>query len=236
MGFFSAISTGIGTIASLGSSICSGLAIASSKLGGVIGCALGGFSKMIAMIPDPETIELTIKIISAVVKGIGEALGLINNKEEVEELGAKALQAEEKPEDFDSIEEYIEYLKNEVELDQEKFNNISKEEKLTCSAIGSTILAKGISEKKGIDVSIEFLADIGKLNLKAKEVEAYIDNFKSNSLDLNLGDYLKGNLTASENLNIRPIVLDTIKELNPTFSDKESKEKLGEMKMLLNEK
>ena len=113
---------------------------------------------------------------------------------------------------------------------------MSKEEKLTCSAVGSTVLAKGISEKKGIEVSTEFLVDVAKLDLKAKEVESYIDNFKANNLELNLGDYLKGNLSASENIKIRPVVIDTIKELNPNLSDKEVKEKLGDMKDLSLEK
>lgn len=234
--FGSIVSTVISAACSVGSAICSGLSKAASTIGGFVSGSLESLSKIIAKIPEIDIIEKTIEVIGNIVKGISETLGLIDKEDTPEELGAKAFQAEEKPEDFDSVEKYIEYLKNEVELDKEKFDNMSKEEKLTCSAVGSTVLAKGISEKKGIEVSTEFLVDVAKLDLKAKEVESYIDNFKANNLELNLGDYLKGNLSASENIKIRPVVIDTIKELNPNLSDKEVKEKLGDMKDLSLEK
>lgn len=225
----------LGFLSGLGSAICSGLSTVATKLGGVLAGAIQSFSKIIAKLPEIDIIKI-IDIVSVIVKGIAEILGLITEEDTTEELGAKAQEAEMKPDDFDSIEEYIEYLKNEIKLDNEKFNNMSNEERLTCSAIGSTILAKGISEKKGIEVSIEFLVDMAKLNMKSKEVEKYIDNFKSNDLDLNLGDYLKGDLSASENIKIRPVVINTIKELNPDLSDQEVKEKLGDMREISLEK
>ena len=99
-----------------------------------------------------------------------------------------------------------------------------------------SILAKGISEKKEIEVDIDFLVDVANLKMQAKEVEAYIDNFKEKDLELNLGDYLRGELPVSENLKIKPVIKETLSQLNPDLSESQIDDKVFEMRQTLSNK
>lgn len=226
-GIANAISSGINAVCSLGSSICTGLYKVGIYLGGAIGKGLESLSKFIMRMPEIDIIDV-IDIISIIVSEIGEILG-ISEDDSTEEIGFKSLQADKKPEDFDSIEQYIAYLEKEIELDKIKFKEMSQEQKLTCNAIGSIIVAKGISENKGIEVGVDFLVEAAKQKMQPREAEIYIDRFKENNLELKLSDYLKCNLPLEEVRRIDPVVKGVIKELNPMFTEEEIDTKLDDM-------
>jgi hypothetical protein len=189
-------------------------------------------STIIAEIPkvlQPNLSDI-VKVISNVAQFIGKVLGLINN-ETAEELGAKAVQCDKKPEDFDSTEKYIEYLRNEVKLDEEKMKNATEIEKIGYSAMGVTLLSKGIGEKMDVFLPTSFWIEVGKQNLKGEEVKAYIDNFKSNGLhDINLSEYLQGQLDVADNKKVYSVIEATLKQLNPELSDEDIENKIFEMK------
>lgn len=227
----------VSAVCSVGRSICSGVASFASTISevakGVAPVIVEGLkeiTKVLAEIKIPEVIVTTVEIIAEVVEFIGKKLGLIDEENTAEELGFKAQEADKKPDDFDSIEEYIEYLRDEIEIDREKFDNLKDEEKLSCSAIGSTILAKGISEKKGVELSGEFLAEVAKQKMKGEEVDKYIDNFKKNGLKMDLmKDYLRCELSPEEDKKVGTIFKETIKQLNPDFTQSDIEEKIDKM-------
>lgn len=78
--------------------------------------------------------------------------------------------------EFDSIEAYIAYLKNEIELDKEKFDALSTEERVAYSIIGMALEAGAIGEKLGVEISadvVEIVAQItemGKLTVEASSI------------------------------------------------------------------
>ncbi|MCK8826594.1 hypothetical protein MWH25_02370 [Natroniella acetigena] len=224
MGFFSTVGGVISTAASTLSKAASVVGSTVSKLG----TAISSVAKtLVAKIPKPEILT---DIIVAVVKVIAEKLGLIEEEEQVEELGAKAMQSEKDLEDFNSAQEYIEHLRNEVELDIEKFNAMKVEERLVCSAIGVSILSKGIEEKEEVDIPADFWIEVGKQDMKAEEVEAYIKKFKEHGFsELKLSDYFKGSLSVTENKEIDSIFEETLKELNPELSDEDIADKMLEI-------
>lgn len=225
---------GLGTIlSSVGSTIASALSSAASFIGGVIG---PGLSKLSNILEITEKVMEIIEGVSNIVETIGKILGLIDKEETAQELGAKALESDKKADDFDSVEDYICYLRNEVSLDMQKFETMNDTDKLTCASVGSVILAKGISEKKEIEVDIDFLVDVANLKMQAKEVEAYIDNFKEKDLELNLGDYLRGELPIPENLKIKPVIKETLSQLNPDLSESQIDDKIFEMRQTLSNK
>lgn len=72
-----------------------------------------------------------LKEIAGIIKQIGIALGIIKEDTNLEELGDKALQAEQegiKPENFKTYDEYVRKIET-FELDPEKSKKLSPEEK-----------------------------------------------------------------------------------------------------------
>ena len=78
------------------------------------------------------------------------ALGISADSADV--MGVKAAQADKGVNDFDNVEEYISYLKNEIDLDKEKFDALSEGERVAYSITGMAIGAGAISEKLGMEI------------------------------------------------------------------------------------
>lgn len=110
-----------------------------------------------------------------------------------DELGIKIAQSEKGVDDFDSIESYITYLKNEIELDKEKFDTLTEEERIAYSITGMTVEAGAIGEKLGVEISADIVeivakvAEIGKVVVDAKELVSLITKLKDEGV-LNLND------------------------------------------------
>ena len=106
----------------------------------MFGLIIGGISSVLSVVAKlaPAVIKIVGTELINLAKAIEAfciALGILKPDEEVEDIGDKALQAEQdevnpiKPEDFDSYEQYLEKLK-EYELDPEKSGKITQEQKL----------------------------------------------------------------------------------------------------------
>ena len=119
------------------------------------------------------------------------ALGI--NAEPADVLGVKIAQSDKGIDEFDSIEAYITYLKEEIELDKEKFDSLSPEERVAYSITGLAVEAGAIGEKLGIDIpadAVELVAkimEIGKIAVEAKEIISLISKLKEEGID-NLND------------------------------------------------
>ena len=77
---------------------------------------LSGVLDKILKILSKITPEL-IKDVTELISSVAELLGLKDEDDSSEELGLKSEIADKRLEDFDSREEYINYLKDDVELD-----------------------------------------------------------------------------------------------------------------------
>ena len=122
------------TICSIGAAVVSTCA----KIGGELMSAVGVFAKDLVTGPIPgivlgKILTLAIDVISAVANALTE-----KPKEETpEEIGLKAEMADKKPEDFDSINDYIEYLRNDIKVDEERLKEMDEKERATYAAIGA---------------------------------------------------------------------------------------------------
>ncbi|OSA92132.1 UNVERIFIED_ORG: hypothetical protein B2H95_05670 [Clostridium botulinum] len=222
----------ISSIGSFVGGICSSICSVASNIG-------GGLSGFVAKVFDPvifhtiEAIEIAIKVIGAAIGALAEALGL-TKEETPEEIGMKAEEAEKegiKPENFDSYSEYIDHLRNNIEIDKDKLDNLSREDKLKYTALGSSILVKGIEENKNMEIPAEFITQIAKQNLEVDEVRAYIDSFKENGLNLrDFNSYLDGSLNDNKYEKVGNIIENTIKTLNPEMSENEIGQKIDDMR------
>jgi len=215
MGFWSSVGSfcsSVGSaISSAVSSIGSALVSSASKLLDVVGKHL-------------EPVALIIQVVAALI-------GVLKPDDDVEEIGAKAMQPEsKKPEDFDSNAEYIDYLREEVKLDKEKFDKAGDIEKAARTAVGASIVAKGIGEKKGFDIPLETWVTMAKLNLtdKAEEVDKLLETFKDGKLE-DFSKYVDGKLDIKKEGEIGDDLVEMYKELEPNTSIEEIEDKVMKM-------
>lgn len=235
MGFFSAIGS---FISGVGSAICSVI----GTIGSNIATVLGGIGSKIvslatALIPGLRELSAIIEIVTKVctiIDGIAKILGLKDDEDTPEELGMKAEQSDKKPDDFDNVEEYINYLHTQVELDKEKMNNLQPEQRAGYMAVGSAIYIKGLEEKYGMDLPADFWLTVASLKLSSEEVKSYIDSFKANNLDvMDMCDYLKGNhLPEGKSAsNISNAMISALHESNPELNEDDLYSKLQDMRL-----
>ncbi len=152
----------MGLLSAIGNIVSTAVSFVSGAISS-IGASIGGFAKTVLGImeklPFPG-LQIAAKFIHSVVNVLG-----IRSEDDPEVLGAKAVQSDKSIDDFDNnTEDYINYLRNEVELDKERFGKMTTEERRGCKAIGMTIETKAIEENiGGISISPECLATIAKI-------------------------------------------------------------------------
>ncbi len=217
----------MGFLSGLGSFVSGAVSAISSAIGSV-GGALGGIAtaatKMLGLaLPH---IGLVVDAISMV----GKLLAVLNEKDDPEELGAKAISTDKKPEDFDTFNDYIDFLRNDVEIDKEKLENSDKTTKLANTVLGASITAKGIEEKLNSNIPLSFWKDVAVQALKSNEIVKTIEKYKENNVSLEkYSDFVDGKLDFKERLENKNILVEAYKELEPKLSDEEIETKVFKM-------
>ena len=218
MGWFSSACSFVGSVVSSAVNVISSVA---GSIGGALASSAGNLLKVAS--PWLGTVVQVIQV-------VGMLLNIIKPEDNIEELGAKAMEADKKPEDFDSNAQYIDYLKNEVKLDQEKFDKATEPEKMARMAVGASIVAKAIEEKKGFDIPLSTWVAMAKLNLtdKANEIDKILDTFKEGKLE-DFVSYTEGKLDAKKEIEIGDSLVEMYKVLEPNMSEKEIENKVMKM-------
>ena len=180
----------LGAAIAVGTAIAGAVVAGLSTIGGVAvsaGVAISAFAKMAVAviatrIPDIVRVLKAIEAASAVIQFISEMLGK-KMEDDPEELGYKAMHAEKKKEDFDDIDEYIDYLNNEIQIDKEEMKKMTPEEKAACQVVGSAIQCVSISKELGINIEPENYADIGLIASNEK-IQSYLGNTEEMSRNI----------------------------------------------------
>ncbi len=217
MGLFSAIGSFIsGAVSVIGSAI--------GTVGGALGNVATVATKMLGLaLPH---IRLVVEAISLV----GKLLGVLKEKDNPEELGAKAMSTDKKPEDFDTFNDYIDFLRNDVEIDKEKLKNSDKGTKLANTVVGASITARGIEEKLKSNIPLSFWKDVALQELKSQEIVKTIEKYRENNVSLDkYSDFVDGKLDFKERLENKNILVETYKELEPQLSSEEIETKVFQM-------
>lgn len=180
-----------------------------------------------------EVAKVTIGAISTVVSKVSEVLGIAPADEKVDELGAKAMQEGTRAKmDEESTQEYLDYLRNDVELDTEKFDKMSEKEKIECEALGTSMLSKSIEEKTGVELPVDFLMTIPRMKLDYKQVEKFIDAFSENNIE-SMGEftkYISNEMSDKEAEKVGDVVEGALKELSPEMTDEDIQSEIVSMK------
>ena len=170
---------------------------------------LSGVLDKILKILSKITPEL-IKEVTNLISSVAELLGLKNEDNNSEEIGMKSEKADRKPEDFDSKEEYISYLKDDVELDKydrEKLNDESLKEKYSAKGLGIEMGA--INEKMDVNLGIEDYVMLVKAGInKVQDFMTIVDTFKEKEVEPLINEAIERLIPMKEG----STVIDTLKE------------------------
>lgn len=209
------------------SDVCSAIISAASLLGS----SLSTFATKIAELAGP-LLETVGKIASLVAK----FLGVTEEPEDPMELGLRAVGSDKKPEDFDNYKDYINYIKNEVKIDEEKLKNASDFDKAKYTAIGSGVLIKGIEDKKDMDIGADVFVALAKIGTEtldklggARGVDAILDTFKDGKLG-EFAKYVSGDLNSvKDKIMVSDRLTETFKSLNPDMDIKDIQKEVMDM-------
>ncbi|MDQ7005566.1 MAG: hypothetical protein Q9N67_11875 [Ghiorsea sp.] len=213
----------MGFWSSVGSCLSSAISCVSSVVSSIGGALASGASSLL------KVAGPWLGPIGQIAQVIGIALDVLKPKEHVEELGAKAMESDKSMADFDSTSEYIDYIRNDIKLDTEKFEHATEAEKLARLAIGTCITIKGVEEKKGFDIPMDTWLALGKMGMeklegKSKDIDAMIEAFKTGESAKDLNAYVDGKLDAKTELAVGDKLADVYRQLEPEAS-KEAIEK-----------
>ncbi|MDN3695796.1 hypothetical protein FCV43_12210 [Vibrio genomosp. F6] len=171
-------------------------------------------------------VSIAEKVADAI-KAVGISLGIIRPEDTMEELGERAMLSDKKPEDFDSINEYIDHLKNNVTFDQETFDSLDEKELLARSSIGASITLKGINEKLDATVTPAFMATVASQDLEANEIVETIKIYKEKELQLEDYElYLNNELTLDETDKHSDALVEAYQKLEPELSFEQIEDKV----------
>lgn len=239
-GVFGDTLSGVGSFLKEGLSImCDGLSGIAKDIGegikaicetlGSEGLAIVGCIALAILIPGfglPELL-LLIKCVAEIAKMLG-----IGGEDSPEELGMKTEIAEKKPEDFDSIEEYIKYLNEEVELEEGAVENLSDMDKVKYGAMGAALNIKAIEEKYDVRLSPDFLRDVTIMKLTSEEIAQCIKEFKDNGITKmqDMTDYLRDEKIDSDKSKVSESILSVMSDLYPELSEEQLEAKLADMR------
>ena len=178
-----------------------------------------------------------INVIGLVCAVVGAAAELLSIKKTGEDspadLGMKAEQAEKGRDDFETDTAYIEYL-HEIELDRERIQELTEEEKAPYSLMGTKLYADGIREQLGVtEISPMFLLECAKLGLRSEEFVAFVMAMSAQGLKKQEGfhEYLqKEDLSPERTEKVRDSLFKAMGELYPELSPEEIAKRIFEMK------
>lgn len=242
MGFLSAIGSFISTV---GSAIVSGISSICSTIGGALKTAAvnicnfaqTAIEKGKELFPQLSPFQVILDVVGGIVSKIAELLGIKKeNEDEPEVLGMKAEESDMKPEDFDSTQDYINYLHEKVEVDEVKRKELTPEQRAAYSSIGSSLYLDASAEKLGLekgDLTAGFILDCAKVKMEADEIVAIINKLKEIGLKpQNVSEYLHNSKEAEfENkIKTQSAMMEAFKEIEPQMTDDQIAEKISEMR------
>ena len=183
--------------------ICGAIGGICSAIGGALGGALGIAATAIAGLVGSPVFGAVVGLISLV----STVLGLTKKDEKQEELGAKAMLSDKKPEDFDSYQAYIDHI-SDIKLTPEMKDRLKTDEgfKTQCTSIGASMQWYGLNEKMGINMDIPSFVKLVEAGVKTPEqFQAIASTFKSKEVEPKINDAIECKLPMKEKAEVDEI-------------------------------
>lgn len=168
-----------------------------------------------------KTIGENLPKVIQTVEAMSLAANILQPNDKVEDLGAKAMAADKKPEDFDEINEYIDYLRNEVEIDEEQLSEDPTDVAVR-QAVGTSIVVKALGNELNTDISLPFLSKVSGLGVESKVVLEIIKSYSESGLNpADVEAYIDGELTLDESDKHSDVIADAYQKAHPSMTSQE---------------
>lgn len=117
-------------------------------------------------------------------------------------------------------------------LDEERWKNMTAEDKLQANVAGVSMVATAISEKAKVDLSPDFILAMNKMEMSAKQISEYIKSFSEKNIDSmdSFTDYLRGELSGDSKKDVFDAIEETESRLHPDYSDGDILVEINSMK------
>ena len=122
-----------------------------------------------------------IELTSNIVKNIS---GINDTACEIGEKARVAAEQKVKPEDFKSKTDYLKHLQDKIEIDREKMNKLSPEERMARELTGAALFIQSIEEKCGLKLSTENLCTLSKIAMSAGQFLILAEKLKNSELTM----------------------------------------------------
>lgn len=213
MGFFSDIGSAISSgLSSLGSAISSACSSVVSGLSSVVSNFAPLINALSVAVPQLGTLA---KVVTAI-EAIATLLGVMGKDETIEDLGDRAIQAQEAgihPQDFSTYKEYVSAIKN-FELDPKKSAEIKETDKMVA---GIGVQYWGFEEMLGVDSGEIIVKTLNSPDyFTGERLSVFLDKVES------IGDviaYFDGKLSKTERLAVEEKLVEAEKSISPEKSD-----------------
>ncbi len=156
------------------------------------------------------------------VEAVGRSMSLVGAGEGIADLGRKAMAADRKPEDFDSQQAYIDYIRRQA--DPSIIEKETEAQRWANMVVGTLLVWKGVNEVKDAGIPLETWVALAKASVNEPEAIALIDGFKGVYEQLNA--YIEGRQSPSEELRTGDKLMEVYKKLYPELSDEEIEAKV----------
>lgn len=227
------VGSALSTVAKTSVGVVAGIASkAASFVGLVATLPLGPLGPIVGALVQ----QLVIHFVTKAIEYLAKKLGLIEERDSVEEVGYRVEEAQKhddwkRQEDFATFEEYYAYLKEQIpddKIDRRKL----EENRQRYRILGAMELTDGLEKHAGIKMPEDFLFEIGRSRMETNEILAIVDAFKAlGSETVYVSDYFKGKLSRDENIKIEDALLASLRKYYPEKDDDALYERLGVMRM-----
>ena len=183
-------------------------------------------------------ISPVLEPVATIVSAIANILGIFKENDRPEHLGQAMEQMDKKLENFDSINEYIDYLREGIKSGEVKLiRNLSDIEKTFYTYTVTALGIKAIDEKYQLQPSDIFWVTMGGKFEEGKitpdEVNKILEISSKNSVSSeNVANYINGDgMTGGQRASgVADVIEDGLIAANPNMSDEEIASRFNELK------
>jgi len=198
---FGLISAGLSAISAGCSAIGGALGTACGAIGGSLGTMLnmgGGL------------ITTACNIIGVIGKIYNLLPQQANIENDMTDMGVRIEKSDVKSDAFASAKEYIDHLRNNIEISREDISSLSDEKKKIYQIVGASLIAKGVSENYKMDIPSTFWAEAALSALSSGQVQKILGGYQSLGIPADLKAFSERNLSLAENKSVYGILAEAL--------------------------